>query len=390
MMTAVPRCLRPISCAVRHCAMRQEREFSVALLTASRVPQDQPIAKALPRLLAGTKTLILPPKSRSQVQFLDRFRRALLPADRWPRSLRSRTPPRLGAVLPAKRALSCARSPAYSLSNSAHCRRCGARAGSSRGRHLSRPRYGRFLAAGELPRARLCDALPKPTSTRKPANRVAQDRHRYGAADMPRSGLTCARRRQQGPSSRPRCGQASPKLAAGERRFCFSTAWLRALTLCSCAGPRKPAANDRLMVEHRPASLICHHAHLKRAPNADPSARGRRTHRLRPGRTHRGRSPRRLPEARVAIDSSDTFAGPRRRSGHRALAQGDSTSLSARIVAKGHISAFDARRNHRAIWRQCRRSARAERSFQCSRGRRSGRGRSRARPDPDPQSEGTW
>lgn len=171
--------------------------------------------------------------------------------------------------------------------------------------------------------------------------------HRYGAADMPAVRLIDLRKEAGEPgqflSPSLRAGLADT-LSAGEQALLFlNRRGYAPLTLCKLCGHKETCRNcSAWMVEHRYRKrLVCHHCAFETAlPERCPQcgAEGALIA-CGPGVERIEEEVRAaFPQARVAIASSDTFAGPvQAQAVIRALAQGDlDIVIGTQIVAKGH------------------------------------------------------
>jgi primosomal protein N' (replication factor Y) len=171
--------------------------------------------------------------------------------------------------------------------------------------------------------------------------------HRYGAADMPEVRLVDLRTDAGEPGQflSPTLRAAlAETLAAGEQALLFlNRRGYAPLTLCTVCGHKETCRNcSAWMVEHRYRKrLVCHHCAFEapipeRCPQCGAEgsliACGPGVERL----EEEFRAS--FPDARVAIASSDTFAGPAQAQAViRALAQGDiDVVIGTQIVAKGH------------------------------------------------------
>ena len=171
--------------------------------------------------------------------------------------------------------------------------------------------------------------------------------HRYGAAEMPTVRLVDLRKDAGEPGQflSPTLRTAlTDTLAAGEQALLFlNRRGYAPLTLCKLCGHKETCRNcSAWMVEHRYRKrLVCHHCAFETAiPERCPQcgAEGALVA-CGPGVERVEEEVRAaFPEARVAIASSDTFAGPAQaQSVIRALAQGDlDVVIGTQIVAKGH------------------------------------------------------
>jgi primosomal protein N' (replication factor Y) len=171
--------------------------------------------------------------------------------------------------------------------------------------------------------------------------------HRYGAADMPAVKLIDLRKDAGEPGtylSPPLRAALVETLAAGEQALLFlNRRGYAPLTLCKLCGHKETCRNcSAWMVEHRYRKrLVCHHCAFETAiPERCPKcgaegalvACGPGVERI----EEEFRAS--FPDARIAIASSDTFAGPAQAQAViRALAQGDvDVLIGTQIVAKGH------------------------------------------------------
>ena len=171
--------------------------------------------------------------------------------------------------------------------------------------------------------------------------------HRYGAADMPAVRLIDLRKDAGEPGQflSPTLRAAlTDTLNAGEQSLLFlNRRGYAPLTLCKLCGHKETCRNcSAWMVEHRYRKrLVCHHCAFEspipeRCPQC--AAEGSLVA-CGPGVERIEEEVRAaFPDSRVAIASSDTFAGPAQaQSVIRALAQGDvDIVISTQIVAKGH------------------------------------------------------